>query len=99
MSKSMNIASLEPTDIQNSNPTTTDAAIQAELREDLARLLAIALDELTPDANLFDVGLDSIRLMALLEQWRGKGYAADLIDLAETPTLAAWALKFKSNPA
>jgi bifunctional isochorismate lyase/aryl carrier protein len=69
--------------------------VQNELHADVARLLEMSTDRLSPSTSLFDVGMDSVRLMTLVEQWRGKGYAADLMDLAETPTIVAWASKLK----
>lgn len=74
---------------------TSKPNIQDALRADIAHLLEVNADGLQPSTSLFDVGMDSVRLMTLLEQWRGKGYSADLMDLAETPTLAAWATKLK----
>lgn len=69
--------------------------IQDQLRRDVARLLELDVHGLLPTTSLFDVGMDSVRLMTLVEQWRGKGYSAELLDLAETPTIAAWADKLK----
>lgn len=40
--------------------------------------------------DLTDLGLDSIRLMALVERWRAAGSTAELADLIERPTLASW---------
>lgn len=42
------------------------------------------------DDNLLDLGLDSIRLMALVERLRADGHEVSFVDLAEAPTLAAW---------
>ncbi|RJL31016.1 isochorismatase [Bailinhaonella thermotolerans] len=44
-----------------------------------------------PDENLVDWGLDSIRLMTLVERWREEGVEVAFEDLAENPTLTGWA--------
>lgn len=57
---------------------------------DLAALLDLPADELTEDANLLDLGLDSVRLMSLVERWRSEGAVIDFVDLASDPELGAW---------
>lgn len=61
------------------------------LRADVAELLACDPAEIDPDEDLLDRGLDSVRLMSLVEKWRAAG-AADLEfpDLAEQPELGHW---------
>lgn len=66
--------------------------ISAErVRKDVADLLACDPSEIDPAEDLLDRGLDSVRLMALVERWREAG-AADLEfpDLAEQPELGHW---------
>ncbi|CCW10071.1 phosphopantetheine-binding protein [Rhodococcus aetherivorans] len=60
------------------------------IRTDIARLLEIEADELDPALSLVDQGLDSVRLMALVEQWRGAGADVDFVSLATEPRLEAW---------
>ena len=43
------------------------------------------------DDDLFDAGLDSIRLMTVVEHLRAGGHDVSFVDLAERPTLTAWA--------
>ncbi|MEV6522219.1 phosphopantetheine-binding protein [Longispora sp. NPDC051575] len=43
------------------------------------------------DESLIDAGLDSIRLMSLMEVWRADGHHVTFLDLADQPTLAGWA--------
>lgn len=61
------------------------------VRHDVAELLGCDPAELDADEDLFDRGLDSVRLMALVERWRAGG-APDLEfpDLAEEPVLRHW---------
>jgi bifunctional isochorismate lyase/aryl carrier protein len=42
------------------------------------------------DDDLFDAGLDSIRLMTVVEHLRAGGHEVSFVDLAERPTLNAW---------
>ncbi|QDF98278.1 isochorismatase [Azoarcus sp. DD4] len=65
-------------------------ASPAALRALVADSLQLAAAELGEDDNLLDWGLDSIRIMALVETWRRAGLALDFMTLAEQPTLAAW---------
>lgn len=65
-------------------------ATPAELRTTLAAMLQVAPEELREDDNLLDWGLDSIRVMNLLEQWRRAGRELNFMQLAEQPTLGAW---------
>ena len=57
---------------------------------DVARILDIEFDELDPSASLVDQGLDSVRLMALVEHWRGAGADVDFVSLASAPDLEQW---------
>jgi aryl carrier-like protein len=57
---------------------------------DTARILEVDFDELDPTVNLVDQGLDSVRLMALVEQWRGAGAEVDFVSLASEPELEQW---------
>lgn len=57
---------------------------------DLAAVLDLPTGELTEDANLLDLGLDSVRLMSLVERWRSEGAVIDFVDLASDPELGAW---------
>ena len=58
---------------------------------DIAELLDVAPEELTDDTNLLDAGLDSIRLMSLVEKWRTAGSpGADFVTLASEPVVGVW---------
>lgn len=80
--------------IPSARSSQTGSTLQDELRADVARLLEVNVDTIGVATSLFDVGLDSVRLMTLIEQWRGKGYDADLLELADVPTIEAWSGKF-----
>ncbi|WP_019630446.1 phosphopantetheine-binding protein [Actinomadura atramentaria] len=60
------------------------------LRAEVAATLGVPPDELAPDGNLMDAGLDSIRVMMLIERWREEGARVGFAELAEIPTLEGW---------
>ncbi|RTE06429.1 isochorismatase family protein [Paenibacillus whitsoniae] len=61
------------------------------LREQVAKLLYEAPESLGDDDHLIDAhGLDSIRVMSLVEAWRQQGAEVTFAQLAEQPTLASW---------
>lgn len=57
---------------------------------DVAEVLSMRAEQLGDEADLGDEGLDSVRLMTLVERWRGAGADADFAELAEEPTINAW---------
>lgn len=70
---------------------TADAPGSAEqLRAQIAEVLDEPADSFGPDDDLFDVGLDSIRLMTLVERWRSGGVPLAFVELAEQPTVNGW---------
>ncbi|MCV6636156.1 isochorismatase family protein [Candidatus Albibeggiatoa sp. nov. NOAA] len=66
------------------------ASTQPTLRDRLAKLLDIQAAEIGADDNLMELGLDSIRLMSLIEELRAAGHSVKLETLAECMTLSAW---------
>jgi aryl carrier-like protein len=60
------------------------------MRADLARALRMAPDEIADDDSLIDLGLDSMRAMALLTRWSEQGVELDLAAVSESVTLGAW---------
>lgn len=65
------------------------ASLEA-LRTEVAKLLQMPASDLLADDNLVYAGLDSIRLMSLVERWRAGGHPVTFAELAEQPTLAQW---------
>ncbi|MFY1831603.1 isochorismatase family protein [Myxococcus fulvus] len=61
-----------------------------QVRSDVAELLQQSALDLGEDANLLELGLDSIRLMSLVERWRSSGVEITFVELAERPTLNEW---------
>ncbi|EYT82543.1 phosphopantetheine-binding protein [Streptomyces andamanensis] len=63
-----------------------------QIRNDIADSLGEDPADIPVDEDLLDHGLDSVRIMALLERWRREhAVTADFTDLAERPAVTAWA--------
>lgn len=60
------------------------------VRGHVADVLGEPVDEIGDHDNLLERGVDSIRLMSLVERWRELGFETSFIDLAQTPTIAGW---------
>lgn len=60
------------------------------VRADIAEELYLEPDEVSGNDNLFTAGLDSVRLLGLVERWRELGAEVTFAALAEQPTLDAW---------
>ena len=65
---------------------------------EVAELLEVAPAELGADDSLLDFGLDSIRLMSLVERLRAAGVAVSFDQLAESPTLRNFAAHLGLKP-
>ncbi|MFD0164467.1 phosphopantetheine-binding protein [Streptomyces decoyicus] len=63
-----------------------------QIRKDVADSLGEDAADIPLDENLVDYGLDSIRIMSLVERWRREhGVRVGFVDLAEQPAIEAWA--------
>lgn len=60
------------------------------LRAAVAELLGVEPGAVGDDDNLLELGVDSIKLMALASRWQRYGVEVPFADLAEQPTVAAW---------
>ncbi|KQU57001.1 non-ribosomal peptide synthetase [Rhodococcus sp. Leaf278] len=61
-----------------------------KLRAQVAELIGVEPDSVSLDANLFELGLESIVLMRLVGRFRKQGSAVTFADLAARPTISAW---------
>jgi bifunctional isochorismate lyase / aryl carrier protein len=68
----------------------TDAAATRLLDGLRAQVTELLGNTPADEDNLLDHGLDSIRLMTLVEWLRDQGHDVAFVDLAERPTLTAW---------
>ncbi|MFC9342237.1 phosphopantetheine-binding protein [Streptomyces sp. NPDC057020] len=66
------------------------AFTRERLTRDVADVLYVDPSEVEPAESLIEQGLDSIRLMTLVEGWRAEGAEIGFVALAERPTLDAW---------
>lgn len=57
------------------------------LAEVRAQVLALLDEPADDDENLIDAGLDSIRVMGLIEDWKARGHNVTFADLAADPTI------------
>ncbi len=72
-------------DLERSAPLTRTA-----LMKRLASMVEDEGDEIGWDDNLADFGLDSVRVMELVADWKAAGVAIDFEDLARSPTPSQW---------
>ncbi|MFJ4876710.1 phosphopantetheine-binding protein [Streptomyces sp. NPDC088745] len=74
-------------------PDTAPTPLTVDLiRADVADVLGEDPEDIPVDENLVDYGLDSMRIMTLVERWRREhGVTASFVDLAEQPAIEAWA--------
>lgn len=63
---------------------------QQHLTQQLATLLEVPVDEMTPDDSLLDFGLDSVRMMSLVGDWQQAGLDVSFMELAAKPSLQDW---------
>jgi aryl carrier-like protein len=61
-----------------------------ELREAVATITGLELSAITDDANLVELGVDSLGMMRLVNHWRRARIRVSFRELAAEPTLAAW---------
>lgn len=57
---------------------------------DVAKVLRISTEEIAEVGDPFDAGLDSIRLLVLVEKWRKLGVDIAFVELAERRSLDEW---------
>lgn len=60
------------------------------LRIQIAELLGESPSDIGDNEDLVNIGMDSIRMMTLVEILRGKGAEINFMQMAEKPTIAAW---------
>ncbi|WP_078578266.1 isochorismatase family protein [Salipaludibacillus agaradhaerens] len=81
-------------DWQENTPVQAIPSALPETKDDLRLQVAEIMDEsvesMTLRDNLIEKGLDSIRIMSLVEKWRQGGAEVTFTDLAEQPTLEQW---------
>lgn len=79
--------------IQNIQATAATRTLYEDehaLLLDVANAMELPASDLQADDNLVDMGLDSIRLMAMIARWKKAGCLVDFPSLAKAPTVQAW---------
>lgn len=81
-------------DLQNAEDLPEGGAEQAltfeDVREQAAALLEVSSSELSDTDDLMMMGLDSIRLMSLVEEWRQVGVDVNFMEIVKKRTLSDW---------
>ncbi|WP_440054718.1 isochorismatase family protein [Pseudoalteromonas sp. T1lg65] len=72
-------------------PATQPTSLSVEdIQQAIAMVLSMDVEDVDPDENLLYLGLDSIRVMTLVDQWRAQGIDITLQALAEATTVNEW---------
>lgn len=58
--------------------------------DDVAQILEVDSSTISRDTALADAGLDSLRMVMLVENWRSEGNEVDFQELISLPTLGQW---------
>ncbi|MBD9356115.1 isochorismatase family protein [Methylomonas albis] len=66
------------------------------LRREIAAVMAIDAVLLGDDDDLLLMGLDSLALMRLMQDWRRRGFNPEFAELMPMPTLSAWYALWKN---
>lgn len=72
------------------DPAHNPALSESSIRRDIAEMLYLDVDEVTDEADLLELGLDSIRMVSLVDRWRVGGSTVRFDDLAQHTTVGAW---------
>ena len=73
------------------SPTTARPPTRDALRAAVAALLEVEPGTIGFDDDLIGLGMDSIQMMRLVNQWRRTGVRVSSRVLSAEPTLTAWA--------
>ncbi|AJO59576.1 isochorismatase [Bacillus subtilis] len=81
-----------PADVQKTSANTGKKNVFTceNIRKQIAELLQETSEDITDQEDLLDRGLDSVRIMTLVEQWRREGAEVTFVELAERPTIEEW---------
>ncbi|WP_344404712.1 phosphopantetheine-binding protein [Dactylosporangium fulvum] len=61
-----------------------------ELQQELAERLGVSPSDVAEDANLRDLGLDSIGVIGIVSRWQRDGLRIEIAEFAAAPTLKSW---------
>lgn len=66
------------------------ALTEQRVFDDVAQILEVDTAALSRETTLSDAGLDSLRMVMLVENWRADGNEVDFQELIALPTLGQW---------
>lgn len=66
------------------------ALSEQRIIDDIAQILEVDADTISRETALADAGLDSLRMVMLVENWRSEGNEVDFQELISLPTLGQW---------
>lgn len=66
------------------------ALSEQRIIDDVAQILEVDADTISRETALADAGLDSLRIVMLVENWRAEGNEVDFQELISLPTLGQW---------
>ncbi|COF52659.1 equibactin nonribosomal peptide synthase protein [Streptococcus pneumoniae] len=86
-------------DLQSVKDDESEGITIQEVHELVAQLLREPVESIDIDEDLLNRGLDSVRIMSLVEKWRREGKEITFAHLAEHPTVAGWYSLLSSQTA
>lgn len=66
------------------------ALSEQRIIDDVAQILEVDAATISRETTLADAGLDSLRMVMLVENWRSEGNDVDFQELISLPTLGQW---------
>lgn len=66
------------------------ALSEQRIIDDVAQILEVDASAISRETTLSDAGLDSLRMVMLVENWRAEGNEVDFQELISLPTLGQW---------
>lgn len=66
------------------------ALSEQRIIDDVAQILEVDAATMSRETTLADAGLDSLRMVMLVENWRSEGNDVDFQELISLPTLGQW---------
>lgn len=70
--------------------STVSQLDSTQLKQQIKVLIPFHQEGIHDDENLLELGLDSMNIMQLVNQWRSQGSQITFSQLIEQPTLSAW---------
>lgn len=66
------------------------ALSEQRIIDDVAQILEVDASTISRETTVSDAGLDSLRMVMLVENWRAEGNEVDFQELISLPTLGQW---------